>query len=399
MVDSMATGAAVGRPGKSKGAVRVACEIWNMGGTIGAAVPSGIALASRSPDSGVSGCSARRHLDIAMVEAFAPPIAFVAGVLVPLVWLRDELVFTESLLFMGLVVVAGIVSGPIGLALVSGYVLGDLFFGSTPHFTPNLAALQPLLTILSRVVPGLLLVLLAMVIPRTARLLAAPFPARTGEKSWWPAVAFGAALAVLVYLWSQATTVLIRPAFTWLDHSPEVDAIAPVQFGWPWLAVAAAAAGVARIRLEGLALEHHPRLQEAVTASARWQSRRRPSWRDRLPVPARISLVAVGLTLLLAGTYEHFLDAVTVAVVIGSLEAWRLGLFGDRARTIVERMRRAPFLMRAALTLGLGYGVSWWLAKVLWSADSLRVTALGAIITLAFAYLLVVPLDQEPRPT
>jgi hypothetical protein len=332
------------------------------------------------------------------VTAWGPPIALAAGALIPLVWLRDEIVFTQSLLFMVMAVVIGIMSGPVALAFVSGFVLGDLFFGTSVNQDRYSPAIQFVMRNLARVVPYLLLVLLAIVIPRLARRVAAPVGSGTRVRGWWQVIGFGVALAVLVYLWAEAAIILITPAFTWLRDDPLFEAIAPMQRGWPWLAAAAAAAGVIRLRLEGLTLDRNPRIHQAVIAAARWQDRSRPSWRDRLPVPLRIGLMVAGITVLLAGTYVHVVDAVIVATVVWGLEAWRLGVLGVRAQTLGRQIRRLPFLVRAGLTLVLGFLAGWWLARVFWVSDSLRATGLGAVITLVLGYLLVVPLNQRRRP-
>jgi hypothetical protein len=333
------------------------------------------------------------------VTAWGPPIALVAGALIPLVWLREEIVFTQSLLFMILAVVIGIMSGTSALAFVSGFVLSDFFFGISVNQDRYSPVMQFVMRNLARVVPYLLLVLLAIVIPRLARRVAAPVGAGTSNRGWRRAIGFGVAVAVLVFLWSQAAIILITPAFTWLRDDPIVEAIKPMQSSWPWLVAAAAAAGVVRMRLEGLTLDRHPRIRQAVIAAARWQARSRPSWRDRLPVALRIGLIAVVMTLLLAGTYVHVIDAVIVAAVVGTLEAWRLGVTGDRAHMMGRQLRRLPFLVRAGLTLVLGFLAGWWLARTFWVSDSLRATALGAVVTLVLAYLLVVPLNQRRRPT
>lgn len=60
------------------------------------------------------------------VSAFAPPIAFGVGFLFPVLWPWMKDVYTESLLFMMIVVAGAILSGPVGVMLLLGYVLGDL---------------------------------------------------------------------------------------------------------------------------------------------------------------------------------------------------------------------------------------------------------------------------------
>jgi hypothetical protein len=324
------------------------------------------------------------------LAALGPPMALVAGALVPFLWLRQEVAFTQSLPFMATALVLGTLSGPIGLAFVSGFIASDVIFGESLNYRGPGEFLNPLMRVLARVVPYLLLSLLAIVIPPTARRLVG-----RDRTKWTDAMRVGLVLAALVFLWSQATIVLIRPAFIWLVENPPVQAIATVQFGWPWLAGVALLAGAARVRFEGTAMGSIPALQHASIDIERWRRQPRMSLRKRLPIGGQIAVTAAGVILLLAGTFTHVVDAVVAGLVVALLEAWRLGLLAPRTRGPLQRIRRGPALVRAAITVAVGFALAWWLAAAFWPANTLRLTALGALVTLALGYLLLVPFEPK----
>src|SRR5262249_29121887 len=63
------------------------------------------------------------------VTAFAPLAAFAAGLLSPLFLPGMYLIYSESLWFMALVIAGAVLSGPVGVMLLVGYICGDLLGG------------------------------------------------------------------------------------------------------------------------------------------------------------------------------------------------------------------------------------------------------------------------------
>lgn len=329
------------------------------------------------------------------VSAFAPPIAFAVGLLFPVLWPWMNDVYTESLLFMMLVVAGALLSGPVGVMLLLGYVIGDLAalrgHGGARGFAGH-------------VISYMLLALPAVILPQLGR--------RMSEQiaSWWPtesglrhvlrAVLHAVACGLLVFLWCQAMIVLVRPVFTFARNSPTTEAVIQVQTRWGWLVAVAMLAAVARILVEeGIVRRSGAGTFIADLEHQRWAdpSKRGLYWR-KTPLVVRVALAAITVTLLLAGTYGNFFDAFVVLVTITTLKAWRSGLFGTFPRWWNDATARIPALLRFILAPLIGYALAHAVVAVFWRTDSLRPVMLGALLTLMVFQMLFPPKREEtPR--
>ncbi|MGH9167026.1 MAG: hypothetical protein ACRD02_04215 [Acidimicrobiia bacterium] len=330
------------------------------------------------------------------VAAFAPLAGFLVGLLAPFAWPGLEVVYTESLVLMALVIAGAILSGPVGVMLWAGYAVGDLLFGTVPTGGSPLWLRQA-----SRLVPLVLLVVPAIVLPTVAQKLIWPMPlrwltnrsARVGAR----AILYAATCGLLVFTWAQAMIVLVRPVFGWVRGNPTVEAIFQVQVRWPWLVGVAIAAALVRVLAEHALLRESPRAQAAIEVTRQLRARLRPrtSLWQRVPAPVRVILVTAFMMVVLAGIYERWFDALAVVAVVAPLEAWRNGLVGPRGNRWASVLAGWPLLVRFLALVGVGYLVSYWVAAVLYDTGSFRLVLAGALLTVIATYLLFPSTTRE----
>ena len=332
------------------------------------------------------------------VAAYAPLGAAVVGFLTPMIWPGIRHVYSESLLFMMLVIAGAILSGPVGAMLLFGYVVGDLlggtparsYFGSSVEYFLRRGG--------SQLISYLLLAIPAVLVPLLARRMARQVPLdrlpsdptiRLGARAGLYAAGCGA----LVYLWCQAMIVLIRPVFTWLGSQPTVEAIRYVQVWWDWLVTVGMLAAVARVMLEEVIARRAPRM--AVVAELQRQrgmgNARRGEFRRRLPSAARIAIASLVVTLLLAGTYVSWTDALIVMVASVFLSAWHARLIGILPPGWATVMHKVPALLRLAAAPLVGYVLANIVIGIFWRTQSFRPVMLGALLTLVVFYLFFPP--------
>jgi hypothetical protein len=328
------------------------------------------------------------------VAAFTPFIALAVGFLVPHLFPGMRDVFTESLLFMVLVIAGAILSGPIGVMMLIGYIAGVLVWGVPPRTAPNY---PPLHYFLRRggslLISYLLLAIPAIMIPQQARWMAEemPLPDRTG-----PAVQFGVqtilyavGCGLLIYLWSQAMPPLIQPIFDWFNQAQNPEAFAVLQKQSHWLIGTAVPAVMVRMILEALLSRFSPRaVFVAKLEEQRWSNaeRRGVYWR-KTPWPLRVVLTSSVVTLLFSGIYEGWIDALLVAAATAGLELWRAGVLGHLPDWWEQAVFRVPALFRFVAALFVGSLLS--LLVVLPAAGiSWRPLLIGVLLTLVMFYLL-----------
>jgi hypothetical protein len=308
--------------------------------------------------------------------------------------------FTESPGFMAAVIVAGILSGPAGLMILLGFILQDVITPNALLRRPLFGPLEALLRNYGSLLIGyLLLSVPAIYIHPVARQLAGQTWRILNLRSWVAGFAtliglYAATAGVLTYLWATATVVLIRPLFTWWDMSIPLRAIAPVQQGWIWLVAAAVVAVVVRVLLEGLAggSRRAPVVEDLET-----QRLASPPTRPaKILSIAGILLNAAALTLVLAGTYQRWLDPLLVLGITLILGAWLEGMWGHVPMWWAGAVGRVPALLRFAIVVIAGYGLAFFLlgGRAPRSFFPILAGALGALVLSALLF----PASREPPP-
>jgi hypothetical protein len=333
------------------------------------------------------------------VAGFAPVAAFLVGFLAPLAWPGLEVVYTESLSLMAVVIAGAILSGPVGVMLWVGYAFGDLMFGESAR------AASPLIRLASRLVPLVLLAVPAIVIPAVSQMLVWPLRFRwlsnRMARVWARALLYAAACGVLVFTWAQAMIVLVRPIFGWVGANSTFEAIFPVQVRWPSLVGVAVAAALARVLAQQAVLRHDARAEAVIELAQQLRARMIPRqglW-ERVPAPAQVVAVTVLAMVTLSGIYERWFDALAVAAVVAPLEAWRNGLFGDLAGLWGSISRRWPLLVRFLTLVAVSYLAAYWTAAVLYRTQSFRLVLAGALVAVIATYLLLPPAQSERKLT
>lgn len=330
--------------------------------------------------------------------AYAPLAALAVGFLTPLLWPGMHQIYSESLLFMILVIAGAILSGAVGVMVFVGYVIGVLIWSGTAGYR---FGDYPFHHGGSLLISYLLLAIPAVIIPLLARGMADEaskfFPSGLRQGLMPSLVLFPVTCALLVFLWAQAMVLLIRPLFTWVGRSPLLQAIAPVQTQWKWLVASAFVAAIVRLVLESRVAPRLPRfnrVEELVAQREAGVDASGVRW-ERIPAPVKVGLTTAVITLLLAGTYDGWTEALIVAFVVLMAGAFRAGLIGKTPRWIRTIADEVPELLKLVAAVVIGYAITRVAVRspLFGMNRSFRGIMLGALITAALLYLFS---HQEP---
>jgi hypothetical protein len=238
--------------------------------------------------------------------AYAPPVALLVGLLAG--WLHPfgQEPFTTSPALMALALVVGTLSAGLGVWLFAGYVVGDLFVARGPAYGGSGA--NDLKTYAAILLCDIVFAMLVLIIPVTARALAAEVNARWfPQRGAFPAQAIAViAVAALAFAWAQGALVLTRPFFTWHGLSVPGTEIQALQLATVLLPVMAALAMAARAVLETRLL---------ARPSVRPAGELRPA-RAPLPAPVALGLRVAFAVFLLAGLMDSWVDVALVAIAM-----------------------------------------------------------------------------------
>ncbi|MDR6226827.1 hypothetical protein [Desmospora profundinema] len=344
------------------------------------------------------------------VAAVLPLLAFFSGLGFGWGQWGYEQAWTESMILMMVAAVFGILSARLGIGFLFGFILGDFFLarpewividpwtGETSVWEPLLQIRLPLL--LSY---GLLAFLTVHVAVWTKSLLSqlTPPPTLSREISrWWAFIGHGALTWTLVYFWSQAVPILIRPIFTWSGDDPPASAMEPLQEHGGWLLLIAVTVSILRIYLQGLTASQQEKSirmdeMEHLLAAA-------PPvvpWTLRLPRVVRTLASTAWITLLLAGLYYSYWDAVGLGLFILLLQAARHGLIRIPLGDWPRWMERIPLLFRLVIGFVLIQGFSQQVLQEAWYwTDNFRPVLLLTALSFLILYLLNPGLPETKQP-
>jgi len=335
------------------------------------------------------------------VASFVPLVAFVLGLASRLIFRDLNVVYTESLAFMLVVVAGSILSGPVGVMLLAGYIVEDLLVGNKvgptlggANLTPNPAGV-----LAGKLVSYLLLAMPAIVLPMLARQLSGAVSLRSIADARVRLAALAALDAAicgtLIFLWSQSMLVLIRPLFSLVGSDLTSDAATPLQEQSIWLVVAAGMAGALRVLLVQLVVPRSPRAGLVTDLERRRWAGDKRGVLERIPKSVRVAIAAAVVTLVLTGTYDGWLDAIIAAIVIGVLALWQANLV-HRIPVPMKwalSVRKVPPLIRLLGAIFIGYLLSALLLAPLWNAfGGVRLLMVGSLLSLLVFNLLFPPL-------
>lgn len=325
------------------------------------------------------------------MAAWAPVLVFILALFVPRTWPGTLDVYTESPFFLAFAATLSILSGTLGVALLAGNGLREALSHDVASGLNAVIHEGG-----SRLIVWLLLAVLVVVLPQLSHLVteAGVVRMRFLRNRDLRAIVRSLLLAVIypcfVMVWCQAMTVLVRPVFTWTGGSPSFGAVREMQIWWAWLVSAAAAAAVLRGVLEGMVA---PRIRcapevEALRRERSTFSQMPDAARRRAPEALRILLAVIGMTLLLAGTFERGTDALLAAATIGLLAMLNRGLCGWLTGRWATRVRKVPGALRIATALGFGYVLAVQTLELTWVTDSVQSVMIGTLLTLTLFFLL-----------
>jgi Peptidase C39 family len=355
-----------------------------------------------------------------LLAGVGPPAAFAAGL--GFGWFHPgfPLIWSQSVLFIAGIALVGTLSAGLGTWLVAGFAVGD-FFGADhgwpaviPASAPGVFGAElpePLRLRLPLIIGYLLLLLLAARIPLFAKTLLADavggrFLRRVG-RPLTAAALVGAHMLVtgaLVWAWTRAVPVLIRPRFTWMGAlAPPEPAYGPLQTqGELVIAVAVLVSALRMARQVSLASQEKvqedlDRIQRPVLYVARHTSP---------PGSARRWLRAFGAglvtTLLACGILANIAEAVFVFVGAVLLSAARSGVVRIPLGQWPGLVERLPLVVR----LAVGWIVIQWLAAQLLTRalvtggpqDLFRPFVVTMLVALVIVYLVAPAVDQTRSP-
>lgn len=357
----------------------------------------------------VSGQLAYALLDGAALVAWpaAPLLAMPAalGVGLGFGWLHpgfDEL-YTESLVFLLLAVAIGTLSGLLGALLTLGYALGDFLLWHRAWNAEDGVAgdlgRQWLPLLLTYALLAVLTVRTAIIAKGLAAQLA--LPARIDRRARF-ALAAAAHLLItagLVWLWTAATPLLVRPIYTWNGRQPTIEAISPLQEEGAAVVVVALLVAGAR-----LALQYRTAVTASLTARLdALEDTLRPArpirpLLDRLPL-LRLLIAAATSLLLLAALLEGVAEAIVLGALLLAIGAARAGLLPVPLGRWPELADRIPLVVR----LAIGFLIVSWLTQAVVAPSfpattSFRPILISTILALVVLYLLN-PRTPQAAPT
>ena len=328
-------------------------------------------------------------------------VAVIAGATARVMWPSVGYLFTESLLLVVALLALGILWGRAALGFWAGFVVLDAVTVD-PRRSGTIVGDSDMAVMLafvaSRLLVYYLLYLLVVRGPQLARTYA-EVVSRTQVVARLPGqlglgvvgVAYCATMAGLAFIWSQAAAVLVRPAYTWFNASPDVDAVEPVQTAGAVLALVALVVAAARFALD-VRFEGVPMLVPAVVGLPDDRDAQLAP-RDGVPLTSLRRRVRTALrrallgTFLLAGLYSAWFDPLLTCVAL--LLLW-LAFSGDR------RLGLSPALW-PVVALTAAYLINRVLLPAPGDTESLRPAMIGAILTIGLLAILAHGLPRTVR--
>lgn len=202
---------------------------------------------------------------------------------------------------------------------------------------------------------------------------------------------------VLVYLWTDTASVLLRPIFTWQGATIPPEAILGLQEHSILLATLAAVASAGRIGLQALTA-YYPAYSRHLDSAQEQLASASPviPLADRAPLPLRVTAKAAGITLILAGLYSFWLEGVALGVLILSVIAARQGLIAVPLCRWPDLIERVPRLLRLGVGLLVVSLLALPVSALLETSTTFRPLVMFTAVSVMIFYLLD-PVAPEAR--
>jgi hypothetical protein len=345
-------------------------------------------------------------LAIPALAMLVVPLAAAAGFAVGALHLTFETAFTESVLLMAAFAAVGIFSAHAGMWLLIAFAIGDfVLFHADWSTTPGAFGFGEqgtLLTHLAEVrVPLVIeygvLSLLVVGIPLSVKGLLGRlrFPGRLGPDGQLRlALAAGGALtAALVFLWTQAAALLIRPLFTFTGSSPTDAAIVPLQRDGLVVVIVATVVALVRVAIQQRGVPPGPaaaRMDRLEAELAARRMRGRPLL-ARVPVTIRAVARAGWATLLLSGLYFEWADALIMGLILLGFTLARAGVVRLPLGRWPEIAAQLPVLLRLGLAFAIVFLIGNLTIDLITGSETFRPLVVITGVSLAVFFLLIPP--------
>jgi hypothetical protein len=284
----------------------------------------------------------------------APPLCLLIGLLTGWLQLGYRTVFSESLVLTMLMVGLGVFSAHLGFMLLLGFIVGDFFLAHSMLDSGIYRREGFLEYVLRNRIPLLIqygvLAFALTKIALTTKLLIGELKLGMLSLKAKFAIAFvlhALLTGVLVYFWTQAVPLLIRPVFVWAGLIPTVAAMRGLQDQELVVVAVAVLASMARMGLQGLTVFREP-LSTKLDALQQLLLNANPvrPWTEQLSPWLLIGWTAATTTLLLSGALQTIVEGVLLFGWIGLILAVRKGMLPLPLERWYKLMRRIPLLFR-----------------------------------------------------
>lgn len=268
-------------------------------------------------------------------------------------WLHPgfKTVFSESMLFMVLAGSIGVLSARMGLLFVVSFAIGDFFLASHRAFYVH----GPIRSIWEVQAPLFieyaLLGMLLIGIPITVKQILASFrpPNKLSDTQLvFVGAGFMAALTgLLVFFWSQAVPVLMRPVFLWSGYSLPVAMAMPLQTQWYIIVAVLSAVALARVWIQYY-VEVKPGFAKTLTPLKEKLFNAEPAvpLTDKIPPILFAVVSSAWIVFLLSGMLTDWVQAIILVLVFAAFSALRSGIIPLPLGPLPFLMYRIPFIFR-----------------------------------------------------
>jgi hypothetical protein len=332
--------------------------------------------------------------------ACLPILAFSLGLAAPMLSGGISTSYTASLLLIVLFISGAILSGAVGVSLVSGFAIGAIIVAAMRVQT--LSAHSVWTEVPQLFISTLAFSLPTIFIPRVAHGFVPLVPRHltdgAAQTNFWRAALYAASCAILVFAWCRGLPTMLRPVAS-LATGTEARNISPITWSWPVVVAAAAIAGFARIILEGrvMAGPHGPEIIELKRKL--YSGHRRRGLLRYVPKFIRRLASTLFLLFIFGGTFSSWADILVIGLLIGIVFAARSRLINHFPDKWIERITRIPVLVRFLSALIFGYLFSAVIISAMWSEASMRSVTLSTLISLTLFALFFPEGAQVARST
>lgn len=322
------------------------------------------------------------------VAAYAPVVSLVLGLLIGWFHFAPGQTFTFSIGVMALLMTISSFGTGLGSYLLVGYAFGDFFLFQHPKigniFQTFFVVQIPLLLSYA------LLSILLISIPLTSQGLRLQTVPRLKTLGTIGLVTEGLLQAViqstLVFVWTQAVPILIRPVYTWQGITPPVEAIQPLQYNGQMLALLAGILGAVRIFLEfksssdSQVKERGEKLREVLL------SRKMPN--NSLPPVIGVFIKAICSTAMLSGMLSNWFEAIILGLSITGVMLLRDST-PKKLMGWANIVCRCPILLRLIAATWLSYFLASMIIELMWGGDSFISIVISTMVGIMIFALLM----------